>query len=148
MRLRVLISLCLTCFALVACGPIVMLPGGELSGTVTAIPGDWAFTDEVDTFQLETRPSDPYSVNIWAIEINGGMYVVAGGGPETTWARHFQDYPRVRLRVDDALYELTAVEANSEADRDLFLAAARKKYDFDPGSEDTNKAVLYRLDPR
>ena len=47
----------------VACGPIVMIPGGELSGTPAPVPESWDFTNEVDTIQLETRPEDPYSVN-------------------------------------------------------------------------------------
>ncbi len=133
---------------MVGCGPIVMIPGGELSGEVQPIPSSWAFTDDVETFQLETRQEDPYSVNIWAIHIDGAMFVVAGGGPKTTWAQHIAMDPRVRLRAGDALYELSAAEANSPSDRDDFLAAAKKKYDFDPEGEETSKAILYRLEPR
>jgi hypothetical protein len=148
MRLGLLIAIGVMAPLLLGCGPIVMLPGGALSGDVTPNPTNWEFTEEVDTFQLETRPSDPYSVNIWAIAIEDTMYIVAGGGPDTTWASHIKDDPQVRLRVGDALYELTAVESNTNSERDLFLAAAKKKYDFDPDGEDTAKAVLYRLKPR
>ena len=136
------------CILMIGCGPFVMIPGGSLSGDVVPVPTNWAFTEDVETVQLETRPSDPYSVNIWAVEIDDSMYIVAGGGAETTWAQHIQADPRVRLRVGESLYELRAVEANDDASRDLFLVAAKKKYDFEPEGDEVNEAVLYRLDPR
>lgn len=145
--MRILILLCV-CLFTIGCEPIVMISGGELSGEVQPIPSSWAFTDDVDTIQLETRPTDPYSVNIWVVRMGDGIYVVAGAGPETTWAQHIEQDPNVRLRVGDALYELRAVKANDEANRASFLVAAKKKYDFEPDDEDTSKAVLYRLDPR
>lgn len=148
MRRRVFVRLSMLSLLVIGCGPIVMIPGGTLSGDVTAIPKSWTFLDDVETIQLETRPTDPYSVNLWAVEFEGAVYVVAGSGPQTTWAQHIQDDPRVRLRVNRSIYELRAVEANNEGNRELFLAAAKKKYDFEPESEDVSKAVLYRLDPR
>jgi len=134
--------------ALVACDPIVMIPGGQLSGEVTPAPDNWAFTDATDTFQLETRPSDPYSVNVWAIAIDDSIYVVAGSGMETTWAQHIANDDRVRLRVGEALYELRASEDKTEESRDTFLAAAKRKYDFDSEGEDVEEAMLFRLDSR
>jgi hypothetical protein len=148
MRFRVPSFLYLLSLLMIGCGPIVMVAGGSLSGEITPVPTDWAFTNEVEVVQLETRPTDPYSVNIWLIEVEGAIYIVAGGGPETTWAQHIEEDPRVRLRVNDALYELRAVESNDATHRDLFLEAAKAKYDFDPDDEDTSKAVLYRLEPR
>lgn len=134
--------------SILGCDPIVMIPGGELSGNVTPTPDNWAFTDEVDTFQLETRPADPYSVNVWALAVGDGIYVVAGSGPESTWARHIAEDDRVRLRVGDAIYELRATADDSVATREAFLVGAKKKYDFEPEDADTSKAVLYRLDAR
>jgi hypothetical protein len=148
MRLGIPIAIGLMALLFLGCEPIIMMPGAALSGDLTPLPTSWEFTDEVDTFQLETRPADPYSVNIWAVAIEDTMYIVAGGGPDTTWASHIKDNPQVRLRVGKALYELTALESNTNSERDLFLAAAKKKYDFDPEGEDAAKAVLYRLVPR
>ena len=133
---------------IMACGPIVMIPGGELSGTPTPVPESWEFTNEVDTIQVETRPEDPYSVNAWMVVYDGSPYVVAGEGLETTWARYLVEDPRLRLRVGDALYELRAVEANDEATRDGFLEAARIKYDFDPADRPVDQAIVFRLEPR
>ena len=52
-------------FLFVGCGPFVLLPGGRLDGSPAPTPSNWSSTSEVDTVQLETRPEDPYSVNIW-----------------------------------------------------------------------------------
>ncbi len=52
-------------FLVAGCGPFLLLPGGKLGGATAPAPSDWAFADEVNTAQLETRPEDPYSVNIW-----------------------------------------------------------------------------------
>jgi len=156
MRTRLLFVCLPLALAVVGCGgPWVMIPGGELSGTPTPVPSDWSFTDEIDTVQLETRPTDPYSVNVWGVAIRqegparDAIYVVAGGGAEeTTWARHLAEDPRVRLRVGDALYELRAVLDNDDATREAFLVAARAKYDFEPDADQTEEAVVYRLDAR
>lgn len=57
MKLRAL-ALCTLAIALAACCPLVMIPGGKLSGTVNPLPGDWPFSHEIETIQLEARPSD------------------------------------------------------------------------------------------
>ena len=132
----------------VACDPIVMIPGGELSGDVVPIPESWAFTDEFDTVQLETRPADPYSVNIWAVAAGDAIYIASGSGAEAKWSQNIAEDHRVRLRVDDSIYELVATEANDDVSRTLFIEAAKKKYDFDPDEADASKAILYRLDAR
>ena len=145
MRVIALLSLSLM---LGGCGPLVMIPGGELSGQVAATPADWAFTDAVDTVQLETRPEDPYSVNVWMVVADGVPYIAAGGGAESAWPTHIAADPRVRLRVEGTIYELNAVRTEADADRAAFLGAAEQKYDFDPTEQDTDGAVLFRLEPR
>ncbi len=129
------------------CGPLVMIPGGALSGTVEPVPDDWSFTDEVDTVQLETRPDDPYSVNIWGVGI-GERFYVAAGDAGSAWAGHLQADPRVRLRVGESIYELTAVPVRDEPEREAFLAGVKQKYDFEPDDEQRANSLLFRLDPR
>lgn len=148
MTIRAFALSLLAALLLIGCGPLVMIPGGELSGEVKPAPGDWAFTDAVETFQLETRPDDPYSVNVWAVAANGAVYVASGGGASAGWAQHIAEDPRVRLRVEDAIYELRAAQTTDEAELDTFLAAAQKKYDFEPKPEQREEAVLFRLTPR
>jgi hypothetical protein len=133
---------------LAACGgPIVMLPGGELSGTLTAVPSDWSFTDSVETLQLETRPSDPYSVNIWGVGMGDRLYI-ACGDRENRWCSYISEDPNVRLRVNDSIYELRAELVESDSERDAFLAVLRKKYDREVTSEEQGRALAYALTAR
>jgi len=128
------------------CGPLVMIPGGELSGTPKPVPADWSFSDAVETVQLETRPADPYSVNVWGVGMGSRFYVVAAD-PDTRWAAHVAEDPRVRLRVGEDLYELRAVRAEDPAELDAFVASLQKKYDYEVDKEQRAQAV-FRLEPR
>ncbi|MDJ0786057.1 MAG: hypothetical protein QNK05_04575 [Myxococcota bacterium] len=129
-----------------ACGPIVTIPGGRLSGEVASPPADWSFTDAVDTMQLETAPDDPYSVNVWATASAGSMYVVGREG--SGWVDRATANPEVRLRVGDTLYELRAVPVTDEAELDALVAAIGAKYDFEPDPEDRARARPFRLEAR
>ena len=133
-------------FATTACEPIVMIPGGELSGVVTPVPADWSFTSDVETLQLETNPSDAYSVNIWGIGIDSRFYVA--GSKTSQWTENAAKDPRVRLRIDDKLYVMNAVMTEDESDFVAFTAALKEKYDHDiePGQRDTS--VLFLLEAR
>lgn len=138
----------LALFAL-ACGPLGPMPGGRLSGEVADPPSDWSFTDAQKNVQLETRPSDPYSVNIWGAAVGDRFYVASGKGGETAWAANIEQDPDVRLRVGKTLYELRAVRVDDDAgERGRFLAALKRKYDYSPDAEDSSQAWLYRLEPR
>jgi hypothetical protein len=132
---------------MVGCGPVWMLPGGELSGTVAAIPSDWAFSDAADTVQLETRPDDPYSVNIWGVGV-GDRFYVAAGKVSNAWAKHIVEDPNVRLKVGDSIFELRAVQVRDEAEIEICLAAIKRKYDFEPEPEQRGSATVFRLEPR
>ena len=133
-------------------GPFVLLPGGALEGPIAPAPDDWAFTDAVDTVQLETRPSDPYSVNIWAIGLGEYVYVHAGAN-RSTWVRNIEADPKVRLRVNDSIYELVAARVEGQDEFDRFGDAYEKKYGRRPRNENVAEAYLFRLagrarDPR
>jgi hypothetical protein len=141
MRLPIIV---LAISSLFACGPLVMIPGGELSGETKAVPSDWSFSDAVETIQLETRPANPYSVNIWGVGVDGDFYVAAGDA-ESTWARHVADDHNVRLRIGEAIYEMRAVRDKSPESRERFLAAVKQKYDFEPDDEQASDAALFRL---
>lgn len=132
---------------LVGCGPLITIPGGSLSGTAAPVPTDWSFSDEVETVQLETRPSDPYSVNVWGVGL-GDRFYIAAGDPENRWARNIEADPEVRLRIGETIYEMRAEVTRDPADREAFLAAARTKYDWEPEADETDDAILFRLGPR
>jgi hypothetical protein len=143
LRFPILLALA---FATGCGGPLVMLPGGALSGPVEPIPRSWAFTDAYETVQLETRPADPYSVNVWGVAIGEHFYVAGSAGNK--WASHVAEDPAVRLRIDGIVYALEATPTDREEDLAAFLAAIEKKYDWEPDAEQRERAILYRLSPR
>ena len=132
---------------LVACDPLVMIPGGELSGVTQPVPEDWTFTDQFETIQLETRPDNPYSVNIWGVGI-GGDFVVASAKADNAWAEHIAADNRVRLRVDGTIYEMRAERDETPEGKQRFLDAAKAKYDFEPDPDQASEAILFKLIPR
>lgn len=132
----------------VACDrPLVLLPGGSLQGSVAPPPADWAFTDEVNTIQLETRPDDPYSVNIWVIALGERLYVHAGAN-RSTWVEHMEADPNVRLRVGGSIYELAAARVEAQDEFDRFSDAYEAKYGRRPRNENVDEAYLFRLAAR
>ena len=130
------------------CGrPFLLLPGGALEGEKQAAPSEWSFTDVVDTVQLETQPTDPYSVNIWATAAGEFIYVHAGAN-RSTWVEHIEADPNVRLRVGHSIYELAALRVAAQEEFDRFSDAYEKKYGRRPRNENSAEAYLFRLAPR
>ena len=136
----------LAALLLLGCEPFILIPGGALSGTERPLPDSWAFTNEVDTVQLETRPDDPYSVNIWCIEAGGSLYV--GGSRGSAWTQYAVADSNVRLRVGQDVYALRATEATSDEEAAAFLAAIAAKYDSRIEPEQRAESILFRLGPR
>jgi hypothetical protein len=137
-------------FALIgalACGPIIVIPGGALGGDVEPVPSDWSFTDEIKTVQLETSPEDPYSVNVWGVGVGRDFYIAAGSSTNA-WAENIAQDDRVRLRIAGKIYEMRALRDDTPEARESFLAAAKTKYDFEPDEEQAWDAILFRLEPR
>ncbi len=128
-------------------GPFVLLPGGALDGNTVAAPDDWAFTDEIDTVQLETRPADPYSVNIWVTAVEDDLYVHAGAN-RSTWVEAMEADPKVRLRVGESIYELTSSRVDTQEEFDRFSDAYEQKYGRRPRNENVAEAYLFRLAAR
>ena len=77
-------------------GPLLAIPGGELAGTVVEEPvTDWSFVDSA-FLDLETRPDDPYSVELNYFVKDGKLYIDPAEG--RTWYEHIKADPRVRAR--------------------------------------------------
>ena len=111
-------------------GPFLVFPGGELQGEVVLEPvADWSFVD--DRFvDLETRPGDPYSVELNYIVRDGSLYVDPAEGRR--WLDHTRADPRVRVRFGEKIYPLQAVLVGRPGELEGF-------------PEDR---FIYRLDPR
>jgi hypothetical protein len=111
-------------------GPFVVFPGGELSGEViTEAVSDWSFVDSW-FLDLETRPEDPYSVEINYTVKDGQLYIDPSEGRR--WLEHIRADPRVRARFENRIYPLKAVLVGRPGELEGF-------------PEDS---FIYRLDPR
>ncbi len=146
-RSALFLAVLLTAVAIGCGGPTLLLPGGALEGQVAPIPESWAFTDDVQTIQLETAPAEPYSVNIWVIALGEHLYVHAGTS-RSTWIVNMQGDPNVRLRVEDTIYELAAARVETQEEFDRFSEAYERKYGRRPRNENVGEAYLYRLGAR
>ena len=125
-------------------GPVFVLPGGSLDGEVRATPADWSFAGDYGTVQLETRPDDPYSVNIAYTVVDGRLYINAGD-TETQWVKNMDGDPRVRLRLDGALYELRAERIADEGEIAVFGKAWTDQSMFRRDPTELDPVWLYRL---
>jgi hypothetical protein len=128
-------------------GPVLLLPGGALEGTTVSAPDNWDNLESVSTVQFETNPSEPYSVNIWAVGIGSGVYVHAGAN-RATWVENMEADPNVRIRIDDSIYELAATRVTGQEEFDRFSDAYEQKYGSRPRNESVEEAYLFRLAAR
>ena len=136
----------LVLIAAAACEPIYVLPGGALSGPEHPVPDQWAFADDEEVVQLEARPSDPYSVNLWGVRAGPHYYVSSSSGAD--WVAMVADEPRVRLRIAGRIYPLSATTVTDPAELDAVLAAYVAKYDVDPNDDFPASVAVFRLAPR
>lgn len=128
-------------------GPAGLLPGGRLAGEPTATPTDWGFAGDAGTIQLETNPAEPYSVNL-AYTVLGGRFYVNAGGTETRWAAHIAADPRVRLRLDDRLYDLRARRVTEASELEAFAEAWTSQSFFRRDPRGYDEVWLFELLPR
>lgn len=98
----------LTSLLLTSCGgPFLVFPGGRLAGEVISDEvADWTFVD--DTFvHLETRPDDPYSIELNYVVRDGKLYIDPAEG--RSWLEHIRANPNLRVRFDGKIYPVHAV---------------------------------------
>jgi hypothetical protein len=109
----------ITVICLAGCGgPVSILPGGALDG-VAASAESWAFAVEFETLALETRPSDPYSVNIGFVLKDDRLYIDPAS--ERRWYPYIVAQTNVRVRfADGKIYEARAVPVTDPGEREGF----------------------------
>jgi hypothetical protein len=129
-------------------GPLPFLAGGKLDGTVKPAPASFAFVRDVGTIQLETRPEDPYSVNVAGAVVGEGLYVSAGDN-RANWVDHIDANPLVRVRIEGDVYELEARRVTDAKEMDAFAESwlALGAWARDPRELD-GEPYVYRLEPR
>lgn len=146
-RLRGRLALALIAMLVAAgCEPMFVFAGGRLSGTERPTPSSWDFTDEVDTVQIETRPADPYSVNVWGVHVNRSFYVAASDAGEAAWALAIEAEPRIRLRVGEDIYRLLAIRIEDPTELAGVTDAYVDKYGGDRQRSFIRHAWVFRLE--
>ena len=147
-RIRTILALSVIALSMSACsGPFGFFPGGQLEGEVATPPADWSFTDEISTIQIETNPADPYSVNIWVLELEGALYLHAGAN-RAAWVEHLEADPRLRIKVDETIYELVSARVTDADEFARFAEKYEEKYGVRPRNENIAEIYLLRLTDR
>lgn len=125
-------------------GPLPFMSGGPLQGDVQPVPQSWGFAEDFGVVQLETRPEDPYSVNIAYTLMEGRLYINAGD-TETEWVKHMNSNPLVRLRDDGLLYELRAERVTDATEIAAFGKAWTSHSRFHRDPADLGEVWIYQL---
>ncbi len=121
--MRIISAAVLIVFVAGCSGPFFLLPGGALAGAEVPLNTANMPTEEA-VLQLETNPSDPYSVNVGFRLIDGQIYI--DPAIERQWYQHLQADSNVRIRfagaevVHRAIAEVVTdakVIANFDSDR-------------------------------
>ncbi len=135
-----------------SCAEYLPFSGGALQGQVVAAPATWDQVADIDIIQFETQPEEPYSVNLWVVEMDNLLYVHSGAN-RTDWVVHIEQDDRVRLGTNGSIFELTAERMVPEkaGDEDEFLRLAERykaKYGNYPRNMNLGEIYLYRLSRR
>ena len=128
-------------------GPLPFMSGGALSGDERPAPEEWALDEDFAIVQFETRPEDPYSVNIAYTQIDSRVYINAGA-TETKWVVHMESNPLVRLRTEDLIYLARAERVVDPAEISEFCDAWVSHSMFHRNPDDLEEVWVYRLVPR
>ena len=144
--MRIVVTLLVTILLGGCGGPLAFLPGGALQGVSTPVPADWSALSKVKTIQVEFRPSDPYSHNVWGVGIDHDLYIASHGS--NRWTPFIASDPRVRVRVGTALYDLTAVPVTDAAERTRVSDAYAQKYEIKKDDNWVSTGLVFRLDRR
>jgi hypothetical protein len=130
-------------------GPIGPFPGGPLVAGQVAEPPAAGFgaLDAIQTLELEVAPDAPRSVTTWFLVVDGALYVPSADAASKTWPGQVVADPRVRVRIDGAIYELAATRVDDPALGKRLSEAVRAKYGFGDG-ERVEGAWAFALGPR
>jgi hypothetical protein len=130
-----------------SCGPFFLFSGGKLDGPVKSAPGGYTLPGNRQTIQLETRPEDPYSVNVSGAVVEGKLYISAGD-TLSTWAKNIEANPLVRARVDGDLYDLKARRVTDEAELQAFATVWTSGNTWARDPMKLGEVWVYQLGPR
>ena len=79
---------------------------------------------------------EPREIEVWFVESEGKLYILAEPFHDTQWVKNIQRNPRVSVRLGKQQFEATARVLDSERDRATWLTVqqlAREKYGWGDG---------------
>lgn len=149
----VLIVLVVLLLGVAVAAPLGPMPGFRIGGTAADAPASWAGAELPDEVLFATYDGLPYVVTIWIVESNGGLYVV--GDPASTWVEKATSSADVRVRINDATYDMRATRQPPgrvdvlQAYVDRYQADYPEIIDsFPPLDELAQGSALFELTPR
>ena len=83
--------------------------GGRLDGLISTLPENWSSILKQEIIQLETNSEDPYSVNLWIVNIDNTPYVYSGDN-YSTWAENIFEEKNVILKAGGRLFKMEGTE--------------------------------------
>lgn len=128
-------ALCL-CLLLHACGgPLGPIHGGRLAGHEGTLPDDdWTFAERLPHLQIETRPENPYSVNVNFLLVGKRLYIDIGEPDDwNRWRRFAHRNPQVRIRAGDTVYAARLVPIVDGIEMRTVREAYAAKHGAPPG---------------
>ena len=124
--------------------PVERRPGTRLAGDLADVQDtDWSFVQGRNQIFVETRTwyLIPHSITTTSWVVDEEFYVPCGNCDSKRWPKNVRADPRVRLKIDDKIYERTAIRITDAEERARLLKM--------PGGQPLPAGVaIYRMDPR
>lgn len=129
-------------------GPVGPFPGGALSGAVDPDPSpNWRAAGS--TIELEIRPADPWSLRTYAIPYGRDLYLPSFQAERRRWVPVALADPRVRVRLENRLYERRLERVDDPATRARLIELMAQLHGWDPdGIAGRDTTWYFRLAPR
>ncbi len=126
-------------------GPLGYMAGGRLHGPVGVFPNDPSAWADLLTVELETNPTDPRSVTVGLLVVDGVAFVPATLTPESKrWPGDLGRDANVRVRVDERIYRARLTRIRDPRLHERLAKAGQRKYN--PRFFDPERTWFYRLD--
>ncbi len=119
-------------------------PGTRLGGNLAEVQDtDWSFLEGRNQIFVETRTwyLIPHSVTTTSWVVDKTFYVPCGNCDSKRWPINVQNDPRVRLKINDEIYERKAIRITDSAER-------RRLMRIPGGASLPEGLAMYRMDPR
>ena len=98
-------------------------------------------------YSVRDEPFEPYSVNLWIVNIENKPYVYAGDN-YAAWVKNIESDPRVVLKSGNSLYKLRAQRVLNADFFKKFAVVWEEKYGNRPRNENYSETYLFQLSRR